>query len=432
MQHVAAVLGSHPHAKAVRLPLVAVVGLIRALHSAWSLRSIRLTIIPEWNVLHNAVMKVDVAIVGGGVIGWSGAYHILSQRPDASVVVVDRNPTFAMGSTGRAAGGVRAQFGTAINILLSLYSISAFERFEQEIGVDISFRQYGYLLVSSNETTQDYMEAAARLQTELGVDVALMGRDQVAEIAPYIRSDDLLGGSFSPRDGYLDPHAVCAGYHHAARRLGAQAWNSVEVIGGHTTYIETSKGALRAGRVVLAPGHWSRDVARSFGIELGVVPVKHQLALTSAAPALPEALPMVVDLSTTFHFRREGAGLLLGYDDPLAGPSDRSEGFDFRFLDHIAEPGMHRLPALAELAIDPKKCWAGFYAETPDHHAIIGTENGVILCTGFGGHGVMHSPAAGRAIAELALDGECRTFDLHPLRPQRFTEGELVTEAFVI
>lgn len=416
----------------MRLPLVAVVGLIGALHSAWSLRSVRLNIIPERNVLHNAAMKVDVAIVGGGVIGWSGAYHILSQQPNASVVVLERNPTFAMGSTGRAAGGVRAQFGSPINIQLSLYSISAFERFEQVIGVDIAFRQFGYLLVASNETTQNDMEAAVRLQAELGVDVALLGRDQVADIAPYIRSDDLLAGAFSPRDGYLDPHAVCAGYHRAARQLGAQAWNSVEVSGGHATYVETSEGSLSVGRVVLATGHWSRDVARSFGIDLDVAPVKHQLALTSAAPALPEALPMVVDLSTTFHFRREGAGLLLGYDDPLADPSDRSEGFDFRFLDHIAEPGMHRLPALAELAIDPKKCWAGFYAETPDHHAVIGIENGIILCTGFGGHGVMHSPAAGRGIAELALDGECRTFDLRPLRPQRFTEGDLVTEAMVI
>lgn len=371
-------------------------------------------------------------IVGGGVIGWSGAYQILSEAPAASVLVIERNPTFGMGSTGRAAGGVRAQFGTAINICLSLYSIAAFERFGQEIGEDISFRQFGYLFVASNDQSKNYLEEAVPLQREMGVEVGLLTPSEVAELAPYIRSDDVLAGAFSPRDGYLDPHAVCAGYHRAARSLGAQVWHCVEVIAGDGSRVETTRGTVRAGRVVLAPGHWAGPTGHAFGIEMNVKPVKHQLAMTESAANLPERLPMVVDLATTFHFRREGAGLLLGYDDPLADPADHSEGFDFRFLDRIAEPGMHRLPALAEIAIDPKKCWAGFYAETPDRHAIIGIEHDVILCTGFGGHGVMHSPAAGRAIAELARHGECRTFDLRPLRPRRFAEGDLVAERFVI
>jgi sarcosine oxidase subunit beta len=133
--------------------------------------------------------------------------------------------------------------------------------------------------------------------------------------------------------------------------------------------------------------------------------------------------PMVVDLDTGVLVRREAAGgWVVAYSDP-ADPPGSSTTVDPRFLSDLAARVGHRFPFLDDLPIDPARCWAGLYPETPDHHAIVGfdpQQPALLHAVGFGGHGVMHAAAAGRAIAELATTGAGTTFDLHPLRAARF------------
>ena len=120
--------------------------------------------------------------------------------------------------------------------------------------------------------------------------------------------------------------------------------------------------------------------------------------------------------------------------DP-ADPPSWDTSLDPRFLEALGERVGHRFPFLEELPVDLRQCWAGLYPETPDHHAIVGAPPeapGFVQCAGFGGHGVMHSPAAGRAVAALVTRGRCETFDLRPLRPSRFDEGDLVIETAVL
>jgi sarcosine oxidase, subunit beta len=108
---------------------------------------------------------------------------------------------------------------------------------------------------------------------------------------------------------------------------------------------------------------------------------------------------------------------------------------DPRFLEALAERIGNRFPSLESAPIDPRQCWAGLYPETPDHHAVIGEPHdskGFLICAGFGGHGIMHSPAAGKAVAEIVVHGSCSTFDLHPVRPSRFADGDLVVETAVL
>jgi sarcosine oxidase subunit beta len=147
-----------------------------------------------------------------------------------------------------------------------------------------------------------------------------------------------------------------------------------------------------------------------------------------------ELSPMCVDLDTGVLARREAAGgWVVAYSDPDDGPS-RDTTVDPRFLEELAGRVPNRFPFLADLPVDPARCWAGSYPETPDHHAIVGPDPdvpGFLECVGFGGHGVMHAPAAGRAVAELVVHGRSDTFDLRPLRPSRFDEGDLVVEAAV-
>ncbi len=364
--------------------------------------------------------KVDVAIVGGGVIGWSVAYHLSKLAPSLSVVVFDKKPSFAMGSTGKAAGGVRAQFGTPVNVDLSLHSIRFFEEHADEVG----FRQYGYLFVTAQKGGAEYLERIARMQHERGVPVEKLSKDDIARRADYIVTDDLLLGSLSPTDGYLDPHVVCDLFQKTARASGVEAIYSCE-----------PSDVPDAETTVLATGHWSNQVGKHFGIDLPITPEKHQLAMTDAVPELPEKLPMVVDLDTSFHFRREGKGLLVGYNyskTEVAEDPDREPAFDYGFLEELAPIALKRLPVLENQGFDTKSSWAGYYAETPDHHAIIGRVGNVVVCTGFGGHGVMHSPAAGFAAGEIIVRGESRALDINALRPSRFAEGDLVSEEMVI
>jgi sarcosine oxidase, subunit beta len=262
-------------------------------------------------------MDYDVAILGGGVIGWSVALNVLRVAPALQVAVFEKEPTFGMGSTGRAAGGVRAQFGTPINVDLSLYSIRQFEELAAR-GNDIGFKQYGYLFVASTEPTDSYLDAVVGMQQERGVPVRRLTGSEVATIAPYLNCTDIISGSVSWSDGYLDPYAVCQAFERQARELGAKALYSTEILSGAPSRLETARRSFEADVVVIACGHWSSAAASIFGIDLPVKPEKHQLAMTDRAPGLPEALPMVVDLATSFHFRREGSGLLIGFNDPEA------------------------------------------------------------------------------------------------------------------
>jgi sarcosine oxidase subunit beta len=161
--------------------------------------------------------------------------------------------------------------------------------------------------------------------------------------------------------------------------------------------------------------------------------VRRNLAFAPAPPGEP--IPMCVDLDTGVLVRREpGGGYVIAYSNPSDPPS-RETSVDPRFFEELAERIGNRFPFLGDAPIDRARSWAGLYPETPDHHAIIGHAPGVpgfVLCVGFGGHGIMHAPAAGRAVAELITLGRCESFDLHPLRPERFAEGDLVVEAAVL
>ena len=143
---------------------------------------------------------------------------------------------------------------------------------------------------------------------------------------------------------------------------------------------------------------------------------------------------MVVDMATGFHFRPEGQGLLLAWNDPEETPGYKTN-FDPAFVEKILTRAVDRVPCLESVEVNPKRAWAGLYEMTPDHYPIIGPAphvRGLYFANGFSGHGVMHSPAIGQLVAEEIVDGRPHTLDLSPLRPTRFAEGDLNVEAAVI
>jgi sarcosine oxidase subunit beta len=145
-------------------------------------------------------------------------------------------------------------------------------------------------------------------------------------------------------------------------------------------------------------------------------------------------MPMCVDTDTGVLVRREGIGALIGYSDP-ASPPCWDTVFEPEFLEAVASRVGNRFPFLEDATMNPRKCWAGLYPETPDHNAIIDAPADApwfIQCAGFGGHGLMHCLAAGQAVAELVRDQRCSTFDLRPLRLDRFSASALTVETAIL
>jgi sarcosine oxidase subunit beta len=377
----------------------------------------------------------EVIVIGGGVIGLSVAGE-LRRAGAGRVVVLEREGAVGQASSSRANGGVRAQFTTTINIEFSKYSIARFEEMDRSMP-QVAFHQTGYLLMAGTQEGAAQLEEAGKLQRSLGVDTVPLSAEEVSLRAPVVSTSGLAGANFHARDGFIDPHGVVSAMKELAQREGAEIVVGTEVRGidpgSEARFaIDTTRGTFESRWIVNAAGSDAGEIAALAGVEVPVDPVRRNLAFAHDTGG--ELIPMCVDLDTGVLVRREvGGGFVIAYSDP-ADPPGWDKNFDPKFLNDVSERIGHRFPQLEDLTIDPRHCWAGLYPETPDHHAIVGEAElpGFVICGGFGGHGIMHSPAAGKAVAELIVEGGCTTFDLHPLRPGRFSEGDLVVETAVL
>jgi sarcosine oxidase, subunit beta len=379
------------------------------------------------------VRSAEVVVIGAGVIGASVAYH-LAQKGCDSVLVLERNREPGMGSTGKATGGFRAQFGSEINVRLSLLSREKLLRFEEELGVDPGYRPCGYLFLANDEAQLDALREAQSIQREAGLDEAReVGPEEIAEINPSVRDDEIVGGMYGPTDGFLLPMEILRGYVEGAERLGARfeyatGCEGFELDGaGRISAVRTPDGEVAAGAVVNAAGAWAGVVAREAGLDLHVEPLRRQVAVTQPFDGLPEEMPMTIFVQDGFHFRvRDGRVMLLLPDDPeLADPFDQS--VDNAWVASVFETARKRVPCREGASIDRARCRAGLYEMSPDGHALLGRAEEVenlYLVNGSSGHGAMHAPALGQLLAEILLDGEAGALDAHALRPSRFAENE--------
>lgn len=387
----------------------------------------------------------EIVIIGGGVVGASVAYH-LTQRGCRDVLVIEREPMLGLGSTGKATGGVRAQFDTDINIKLSLYSLDFFRDWDFECEYD----PRGYLFLATDKRQFEYLKQTGARQRKLGyAEVELLDRKAITSMVPGLNCDDIVGVSFGRRDGFINPLAVLEGFITEAAIKGARVKTrtlvrSINVKNGRVTGLQTSEGNLACDRVVICSGAWAKNLAATAGVDLPVEPLRRQIVWARSPNALPPDLPMVIDMSNGFHFRpardfqaaadeSDGHDILFAYPDPDE-PVSFSTEFDEEFLAKVAEKAAHRAPFLNGSQIVYEKCRAGLYENSPDHHAILGgcEIDGLYFANGFSGHGVMHSPATGRALAEIILDGEASFLDVSCLSIERFAKGELLHETAFI
>jgi sarcosine oxidase subunit beta len=374
-----------------------------------------------------------VVIIGGGVIGTSGAFHLAEAGVD--VVLVERSQ-LASGSTSRAAGGVRTQFSDPLNVEIARRSMDAFRDFGRRPGWDIDLKEVGYLFVLSRESDVEEFQRSVALQNEFGLDSRMLTATEVRELCPLVSGDDVIAGAFSPRDGHATPEGVVQGYAFAARRLGAEIRVGCEAVGielrgDRITGVVTDHGLIATDTVICAAGAWSRRCGAMVGLDLPVTPLRRQILFTEAIDGLPRDLPMTIDFESSFYFHREGPGLLMGMSDPHETPSFSVETSE-DWIAGLMEIVRRRAPRIADVGI--RGGWAGLYEMTPDHNAIIGEAAGVsrfLYATGFSGHGFLQGPAVGEILRDLVLG--CPTFaDISPLRVERFDAAALRPEHNIV
>ncbi len=249
----------------------------------------------------------DVVIIGGGVVGASVAYH-LAEAGCSDVLIIEREAQQGLGSTGRATGGVRAQFATSINIRMSRYSIEFLSRFEEATGHTSGYEPAGYLFVATSEGHLEHLRGLReRQRTEGLTNVEIVSAEEIREMVPQLRTDDVFGGSFCQTDGFVIPLEIMLGFTARAVVRGAQVWLdtkviSIEVEHGRVSGVLTTRGHISTGAVVNAAGAWAAGVAQMAGVEIPVVPLRRHIVGTQPFDELPDKLAMDIDMSDGFHF----------------------------------------------------------------------------------------------------------------------------------
>ncbi len=372
----------------------------------------------------------DVVIIGGGVIGLSIAYHLALKK--AGRIILFEKGQLGEGSTSRCVGGIRTQFSTEINIRFSLESLKTFEQFEEEFGISPEFRRIGYLFLATTEEEMEVFKQNINLQKKFDIPVELIHTDEIKTRWPYLKTDDLLGGTFCPLDGYAGPSEVLSGFAIGAKKAGVKIYEGVEIKGfslakGMMMGIKTKDEEIATPVVVNAAGPYAASVGDMASIKIPVKPLRRQIFITAPFHLTDRPIPLTIDFDRGWYFRQEVDGLL------LSGPLDQEPSYntniDYEAMAEASENAMDRVPILEKARI--ARGWAGLYEISPDHHAILGKVpevEGFILANGFSGHGFQHSPAVGKVIAELIVDGEATTIDISSLSIERFNKGALILE----
>jgi sarcosine oxidase subunit beta len=386
---------------------------------------------------------MNVAIVGGGIVGLASAYYLAERGAD---VTVYEKGSVGSGSTERSVGGIRAQYSTPVNVELSLASMAVWAEFEAKFGVDIAYRRPGYLFAAREAATARAFEEQVAMQNDLGVPSRLLDPEEATEFCPGLRAEEFVAATYSPTDGFADPHLALQGFAEAAREAGAGIRTKTGVTdvhrdGDEVTGIAAEGEPCDCDFVVNAAGPWARRVAAMADVEIPVAPKRRQMLVVEPETPVPEDVPLTIDLDTGSHFRpeREGAALVGGHfssangeeakaEDPDQGPDSFDRKVD---LDWAAEAIERAGDCATYFGPESRirRGWAGLYAVTPDHHPIIEeTVPGLVNAVGFSGHGFQHAPATGQLVAELVLDGEDSLVDISALGSDRFETGELVEE----
>lgn len=377
--------------------------------------------------------RTNILIIGGGIMGCAAAYFLSRDGRGGDIAIVEADASYERATTPQAAGGVRRLFSRPENIRMSCFSLDFYADCGRHLAVDdepvdIQFRRQGYLFTVTADGA-DTLQRNATLQEQEDVPIEVMDAAELKARFPSIGSNDVALACHSPQDGWIDPYGALRAFRKKAQAQGVQFLQD-RVIGLDGASPRLAEARLETGKTIRADmfintaGPWAQEIADLIGARLPVVPMcRVQHFWLCDQPIEP--LPLVKD-ETGMFFRPEGEGFAGGRPSPDVAPGfiwdvDRGHFADY-FEDTVWPLIATRLPKFESIKL--QSTWGGHYAQnTLDGNMIIGRfsdrfENILTAC-GFSGHGVMHAPAVGRALAELVLDGGYQTIDLSRLGYER-------------
>jgi len=352
--------------------------------------------------------SAEIVIVGGGVIGLSIAYS-LAKRGLTDVVVVERG-YLAEGASGRNGGGVRQQWSTELNIRLMQESVELCRRFAVDLGVNVWFRQGGYLFLARSAAEVARLEKNIAIQNRCGVATRMLEPRKALAIVPELDLTGIVGAAYNPTDGILFPWPFLWGYARQAAALGVRIFTQTPVgglepqpAGGYI--VHTTRGPVQARRVINATGAWSPKLAQMIGVEVPTYPIRHEIC--SSEPLKPFLRPMVSELSSGLYCSQSMRGEIVGGVTIPGHASTYGMGSTLQFLATYARRLVRLMPILGDIKI--LRQWAGPYDQSPDGNPILGAAPGhpdFFLACGFVGHGFMMAPIVGKLYGEWLTGGE--------------------------
>jgi sarcosine oxidase, subunit beta len=370
--------------------------------------------------------RTEIAIVGGGVMGLAIAYY-LARRGLEDVVVIERG-YLAEGASGRNGGGVRQQWSTEINIRLMQESVELCRRFAVDLGVNVWFRQGGYLFLARSAKEVARLERNIGVQNRCGVATRMLDPNAAKEIVPELDLTGIVGAAYNPTDGILFPWPFLWGYARQAAAHGVRIFTQTPVTQLTTAddgfVLDTPRGTLRARRVINATGAWSPQLARMIGVEVPTYPIRHEIC--SSEPLKPFLRPMVSELSSGLYCSQSMRGEIVGGVTLPGHGSTYAMGSTLEFLSTYARRLVRLMPILGDIKI--LRQWAGPYDQSPDGNPIVGAAPGnpnFFLACGFVGHGFMMAPIVAKLYAEWLTGGaKHEIFERYTLG--RFADGSAV------
>ncbi len=387
-----------------------------------------------------------VVIIGGGAVGSSTAYHLAAHpKFHGEIFVIERDPTYRIASSSLSCSSIRQQFSTPVNIAMSQYGLGFLRDAADMLEVNgdkpqVSLREPGYLFLAS-ASGLDVLTDNHGVQRTAGADVALLEPSELKARFPWLSTEGIVAGSLGiSGEGWFDGPALLQALRRKARSLGVTyvAQDAIDFTraGDRITGVRLADGTVLACDVAVnAAGPWAARVAGWAGIDLPVRARKRMVFVVACRTPLPNC-PLVIDATGIF-WRPESLGYVCGRS-PGDGEPDPDEPplevDDAMFHDRVWPAMATRAPAFEELKLNSS--WAGYYEYNVfDQNGIVGphpTVKNLIFANGFSGHGIQHSPATGRAVAELITDGRYVSLDLSPLGFSRIVAGKKLVERNIV
>jgi len=335
-----------------------------------------------------------IIIIGGGIVGTAIAYY-LSEAGLKDITLIEKEKFLGTQVTQYCSGGVRHQFTTPINCQFSIESMKTI----RELADKIDYKKYGYLIL---DMKPGITEPRVKMQNELGIASEILTPTQIKERFPFINIKGIVSGSFYKEDGIADPAALLEFYEKGARKNGVKFLMQTEI---------KSLKDLKADWVILAAGVQSKELGKTIGLD---IPIVDRRKYVFQIEGFDFDFPLVMEVPTGWYIKKEG-------QDALVGMSGKIETKAFEkqeeSMEETIEASIHRIPEVEQKGI--KKTLSSMSDETPDKHAIIDQPlPGLIIATGFSGHGFMHSPATGKIVTAM-VKGEKPIIDVSQLKLKR-------------